>query len=316
MTSALDGLDSLLSTVQMPGGIPVGTLAIGKPGAINAALLAIAILALNDRGPRAEAREVPRGPDAEGARDEGPLGPAAPAAAQPLTSASVVRHPNGLRRSREREQMVEVGEVALAAEARRFAGGFRVPRRVVLFRDEFFCDPSWAIGNVLVGAMLRPEGAARDQVPSRTRDRDRAIIPPAIEPTEDQTMHMLITVFLPALAPDDGRCLRRPEARRARDPAGREIAPDDRPDAGQPGKADSPVVKLETTEGTIMLELNRKKAPKTVENFLNYVRKGFYDGHRVPPDHVGLHDPGRRDDRGRQPEADRQADRERGRQRA
>jgi 5-(carboxyamino)imidazole ribonucleotide mutase len=48
MTSALDGLDSLLSTVQMPGGIPVGTLAIGKPGAVNAALLAIAILALND----------------------------------------------------------------------------------------------------------------------------------------------------------------------------------------------------------------------------------------------------------------------------
>ncbi len=42
---ALKGLDSLLSTVQMPGGIPVGTLAIGKPGATNAALLAIAILA-------------------------------------------------------------------------------------------------------------------------------------------------------------------------------------------------------------------------------------------------------------------------------
>jgi 5-(carboxyamino)imidazole ribonucleotide mutase len=42
---SLKGLDSLLSTVQMPGGIPVGTLAIGKPGAINAALLAVAILA-------------------------------------------------------------------------------------------------------------------------------------------------------------------------------------------------------------------------------------------------------------------------------
>src|SRR5713226_4264331 len=42
---ALKGMDSLLSTVQMPGGIPVGTLAIGKPGAINAALLAVAILA-------------------------------------------------------------------------------------------------------------------------------------------------------------------------------------------------------------------------------------------------------------------------------
>ena len=42
---ALNGLDSLLSIVQMPGGIPVGTLAIGKAGAINAALLAVAILA-------------------------------------------------------------------------------------------------------------------------------------------------------------------------------------------------------------------------------------------------------------------------------
>ena len=41
---ALKGMDSLLSIVQMPGGIPVGTLAIGKAGAINAALLAIAIL--------------------------------------------------------------------------------------------------------------------------------------------------------------------------------------------------------------------------------------------------------------------------------
>lgn len=42
----LRGMDSLLSTVQMPAGIPVGTLAIGKAGAINAALMAIAILAL------------------------------------------------------------------------------------------------------------------------------------------------------------------------------------------------------------------------------------------------------------------------------
>ncbi len=45
---ALKGLDSLLSIVQMPGGVPGGTLAIGRPGAINAALLAAAILALKD----------------------------------------------------------------------------------------------------------------------------------------------------------------------------------------------------------------------------------------------------------------------------
>jgi len=44
-SDALNGMDSLLATVQMPGGIPVGTLAIGKPGAVNAALFAIAILA-------------------------------------------------------------------------------------------------------------------------------------------------------------------------------------------------------------------------------------------------------------------------------
>ena len=47
-SKALSGVDSLHSIVQMPGGIPVGTLAIGKAGAINAALLAAAVLALND----------------------------------------------------------------------------------------------------------------------------------------------------------------------------------------------------------------------------------------------------------------------------
>jgi 5-(carboxyamino)imidazole ribonucleotide mutase len=47
-SKALNGVDSLHSIVQMPGGIPVGTLAIGEPGAINAALLAAAVLALND----------------------------------------------------------------------------------------------------------------------------------------------------------------------------------------------------------------------------------------------------------------------------
>jgi 5-(carboxyamino)imidazole ribonucleotide mutase len=47
-TRALEGKDSLLSIMQMPAGVPVGTLAIGKPGAINAALLAAAVLALSD----------------------------------------------------------------------------------------------------------------------------------------------------------------------------------------------------------------------------------------------------------------------------
>lgn len=48
-TTALEGKDSLLSILQMPAGIPVGTLAIGKPGAINAALLAAAVLSLADK---------------------------------------------------------------------------------------------------------------------------------------------------------------------------------------------------------------------------------------------------------------------------
>jgi 5-(carboxyamino)imidazole ribonucleotide mutase len=48
MESKLSGLDSLLSMVQMPAGIPVGTLAVGKAGAINAALFAVAILAIKD----------------------------------------------------------------------------------------------------------------------------------------------------------------------------------------------------------------------------------------------------------------------------
>ena len=53
---ALKGLDSLLSIVQMPGGVPVGTMAIGKAGATNAALLAVAILANDDPALREKIR--------------------------------------------------------------------------------------------------------------------------------------------------------------------------------------------------------------------------------------------------------------------
>lgn len=52
-SKALNGLDSLLSIVQMPGGVPVATMAIGRAGAVNAALFAIAILALDDAALRA-----------------------------------------------------------------------------------------------------------------------------------------------------------------------------------------------------------------------------------------------------------------------
>jgi len=49
-STSLGGLDALLSTVQMPGGIPVATMSVGKAGARNAALMAARILALEDRG--------------------------------------------------------------------------------------------------------------------------------------------------------------------------------------------------------------------------------------------------------------------------
>jgi 5-(carboxyamino)imidazole ribonucleotide mutase len=57
MGTQLGGLDSLLSTVQMPAGIPVGTLAIGRAGAVNAALLAAAILARSDDALETRLRE-------------------------------------------------------------------------------------------------------------------------------------------------------------------------------------------------------------------------------------------------------------------
>ena len=72
--AALGGSDSLYSIVQMPGGIPVGTLAIGKPGAINAALLAAAVLALHDE-PLATRLAAWRG----ARRDAVPLVPSEPA---------------------------------------------------------------------------------------------------------------------------------------------------------------------------------------------------------------------------------------------
>lgn len=59
-SAALKGLDSLLSTVQMPGGVPVGTLAIGKAGATNAALLAVAILGVKRPEFRDKLREFRR----------------------------------------------------------------------------------------------------------------------------------------------------------------------------------------------------------------------------------------------------------------
>lgn len=57
MESGLNGLDSLLSTVQMPQGVPVATVAVGKAGAVNAAILAAEIISLSDKGVEAKLEE-------------------------------------------------------------------------------------------------------------------------------------------------------------------------------------------------------------------------------------------------------------------
>ena len=64
-SAVLRGVDSLLSIVQMPAGVPVGTLAIGKGGAINAGLLAVSILAIKDIAAPREAEAVAREADAD-----------------------------------------------------------------------------------------------------------------------------------------------------------------------------------------------------------------------------------------------------------
>ena len=69
-SAALKGMDSLLSIVQMPGGVPVGTLAIGKAGAVNAALLAVAILANHDPELREKLRAFRVDQAAQVRRDE------------------------------------------------------------------------------------------------------------------------------------------------------------------------------------------------------------------------------------------------------
>ena len=71
-SKTLKGMDSLLSIVQMPAGVPVGTLAIGRAGAVNAALLAAAIVARSDAGCARAPRSLPRGTDRVGAREPRP----------------------------------------------------------------------------------------------------------------------------------------------------------------------------------------------------------------------------------------------------
>lgn len=72
-SAALNGMDSLLSIVQMPSGIPVGTLAIGKAGAANAALLAVAILATTQSDLRERLRKFRQEQEAKVRNDELPM---------------------------------------------------------------------------------------------------------------------------------------------------------------------------------------------------------------------------------------------------
>ena len=76
-SKSLKGLDSLLSMVQMPGGIPVGTLAIGKPGAINAALLAAAMLGNKYPKIREAVEKFREAQTAKGLANQEPAGAAA-----------------------------------------------------------------------------------------------------------------------------------------------------------------------------------------------------------------------------------------------
>ena len=87
----LQGLDSLLSTVQMPKGIPVATFAIGEAGAANAALFAVALLALSDAGLAEEARRLPREADRSG-----PEGRAAQAVSPEVRRAAEILRAGGL----------------------------------------------------------------------------------------------------------------------------------------------------------------------------------------------------------------------------
>ena len=87
MGTALGGLDSLLSTVQMPAGIPVGTVAIGRAGAVNAALLAAAILARSDEALEAGCAQFREEQAQRGARNR-----------RPALSSSAVAHSQGLLR--------------------------------------------------------------------------------------------------------------------------------------------------------------------------------------------------------------------------
>ena len=135
-SKALQGVDSLLSIVQMPGGVPVATFAIGKPGAINAGLFAVSLLALNDPALAAKLRAFRAQPDRVGPRIAGPTRGLNP----PITSGRASTFHSALTTFPPGSSLGIVGGGQLgrmlAREARR--KGYRV----VVFTDEYPPSPA------------------------------------------------------------------------------------------------------------------------------------------------------------------------------
>jgi 5-(carboxyamino)imidazole ribonucleotide mutase len=124
-SQALKGVDSLLSIVQMPAGVPVGTLAIGRAGAVNAALLAAAIVATGDAGVRERLRAYQRSPHRGGPPGPGSLGPQH--VSSPAGSPDPSSRPSSSRPERSRIGIVGGGQLGrmLALAGRPLGARFR-----------------------------------------------------------------------------------------------------------------------------------------------------------------------------------------------
>ena len=187
-SAALQGLDSLLSIVQMPGGVPVGTLAIGKAGATNAGLLAVAILSeLAARSAR-EAARVPRRADAEGPAGtaavtlDGSVVARAPGAALGVLGSGQLgrmfthrRAADGLPRphlfSRGRHADRPGGRRRGHRRLRRPRRAARVCRQVDVVTFEFENVPIEAIDAIEALAPVRPSGVALHTAQQRAREK-------------------------------------------------------------------------------------------------------------------------------------------------
>ena len=160
-SKALSGIDSLYSIVQMPAGVPVGTLAIGKAGAINAALLAASVLALNDPTPGRPACRLAQGADRGGRRASGGIGVTAPHRGE----AEAGRHHRNSRRRTVGPDAGDGGGAARAAMPGVFAGpGFagvrrgaeRAPARNMPMSRRWNCSPTTSTSSPTNSRTCRP----------------------------------------------------------------------------------------------------------------------------------------------------------------